>query len=460
MHQRSIVVYDPDPDFFSALSKNDIPYVHFLPAKTHAEAQHFLANKQYRLASICINPGNSASELIPLIRFCHAHRPATPLTLLTDTADSLPADFDLEGLHVQRVLNKPFSPQELASKLIPSTAFELDKAIELAKGDQSAAGETAEQDDEKMHAIEAESFLCGSISYFDVYVKVSAKKYLKILKAKDQFDAERVNTYLRKGVRYFFIKKEAQIFFLQYCDKLTSAIMNRPELSTELKQRHVQNLGKETFELLRSLGLSEASMLSANKFVQFSHRLSKGLNLKTTPNLSPFFDQLKESEHGAGTVLITSLILEAMNFRDEELISTVALGSFLHDIGLYILPDKLGEREYAELSEQEKTLFEKHPILGAQAIEPIPQMNPLVLQIVRQHHERRNRKGYPGKLGPGAIVPVAEIVGIADAFQEILAGNKNIPGFDPLLEMEKSQFNSFSLPVVEAFQKAFQMQKK
>jgi HD-GYP domain-containing protein (c-di-GMP phosphodiesterase class II) len=90
----------------------------------------------------------------------------------------------------------------------------------------------------------------------------------------------------------------------------------------------------------------------------------------------------------------------------------------------------------------------------------IPAVNPLVAQIVRQHHERRDRRGYPGKLGPGAITPVAEIVGIADSFQEFAARNKSDPDFHPLREMEKSQFDRFSLPIVEAFQKAFLLKKK
>ncbi len=460
MQQSLIVVCDSDPAFFSALEKSDVPHIRFLPAKSFEEAEKLIANPENRLAAVCINPGIFAAGLIPLIRFCHSHRPGTPLTLLTDPTSILPADFDLAALHVQKVLQKPLDPRQLAKELIPPSTFETGTAIHSANSADADAGETAEQDDENMHAIEAGSFLCGAISFFDVYVKLSDKKYMKILQAKDHFDAERINSYLRKGVRHFFIKKEDQASFLQYCDKLTQAIVSRPGHSAELKQRQVQNLGKETMDMLKTLGVSEESLRSASKFVAYSHQLIKSIDRKSKPGLAIFFNQLKESDHCAGTLLITSLLLEAMNFRDEDLISSIALGSFLHDIGLYMLPGKLGEAKYSELNGQERTLYERHPNLGADAIAQIPKMSPLVVQIIRQHHERRDRKGYPDKLGPGAIIPVAEVVGIADVFQEIISGKNDDPDFDPLSEIEKTQFDKFSLTVVEAFQKAFHMQKK
>ncbi|MGZ3731974.1 MAG: HD-GYP domain-containing protein, partial [Bdellovibrionota bacterium] len=391
---------------------------------------------------------------------CRAHRPATPVSLLSDDPHFPPAELDLAALHVQKVIHKPIDAIALAGLLIPTTVFELDKAIELSRKDQTDAGGTAALEDDEMHAIEAESFLCGSVSYFDVFVKLSDKKYIKILKAKDQFDVERVGSYLKKGVRHFYIRKEAQLFFLQFCDKLTEAILNKADIAPEIKQAQVQNLGRETSALLRSIGISETSVLSAVKFVEHSHKLTRSLDLKDAPKLAQFINQLKESDHCAGTSMIVSMLLEAFSFQDPEVISVISLGAFLHDVGLHMLPNNLGERDYVDLSDEEKAEFEKHPILGADLVSKVPMINPLVTQIVRQHHERRNRKGYPSKLGPGSIAPMAEIIGISDAFQELIARAVKNPDINPLAEMEQTQFDNFSFQTVEGFRKAFLVAKK
>jgi hypothetical protein len=459
MLQRSILVCDPDTAFLSSLTERPPPNVSFIGAKSAIEAQHKMADRSNRLAAVCINPSIAAPDALPLIRFCRLHRPATPITLLSEDPTFPPSTLDLVALHVQKVIHRPIEALKLANILIPTTVFELDKAMALSGQDQTAAGGEASLDDDEMHAIEAESFLCGSMSFFDVFVKISDKKYMKILKAKDQFDAERVGAYLKKGVRHFFIRKEAQVYFLQYCDKLTEAILNKQGLSTEVKQNQVQNLGRETSALLRSIGLSETSVHSAAKFVEYSNKLTKSLNMKDVPKLKGFIDMLKESEHCAGTSMIVSIMLNALEFRDEDVIAVISLGGFLHDVGTFMLPGNLGDKDYIDLTDEERVEYEKHPLLGAEVVSKVPMINPLVTQIVRQHHERRNRKGYPAKLGPGAIAPMAEIIGISDAFQELIARAVKTPGLDPIYEMEHTHFDNFSFQTVEGFRKAFIVKK-
>ncbi len=462
MLQRSILVCDTDPAFLAAIAGAPvINNVSLLGAKTAVEAQHAVANRQNRLAAICRSPAVSANRnAIPLLRFCHEHRPATPISFLSDDPDFPPSSFDLADLHIQKVLRKPLDASEIVQALVPSTIFELDKAIEVSRRDTTAAGGVAEHDDDSMHPIEAESFLCGSVSYFDVYVRLGAKRYVKVLKAKDPFDAGRVAMYLRKGVRYFYLKKEAQVYFLQYCDKLTEAILAKPTIEPEVKRRQVLSLGRETAELLKSVGVSDASVQAANKFVEHTHKLTRTLELKSLPKLAGFIEQLKESDHCAGTTMIVAVLLDALQFRDKDVIGVIALGGFLHDVGLLMLPNGLGDRNYEDLTEDERAEFERHPTLGAEEVVKLPLVSPLVAQIVRQHHERRNRKGYPAKLGPGAIAPMAEIIGIADTFQELIARAAKDSTIDPLLHMERHQFDNFSFQTVEGFRKAFLITKK
>src|SRR5665647_2543762 len=120
MLQRSILVCDPDAAFLSSLTERPPPNVSFLGAKTAVEAQHKLADRSNRLAAVCINPTIAAPDALPLIRFCRLHRPATPISLLSEDPAFPPASIDLAALHVQMVIHRPLEALQLANILIPT----------------------------------------------------------------------------------------------------------------------------------------------------------------------------------------------------------------------------------------------------------------------------------------------------------------------------------------------------
>jgi len=74
---------------------------------------------------------------------------------------------------------------------------------------------------------------------------------------------------------------------------------------------------------------------------------------------------------------------------------------------------------------------------------------------VAQHHERRNKLGFPRRTGAGVVNRIAEIVGISDEFARLLQRATQDPRVNPFQIMEVDIFQGFSFPVVEAFRKAF-----
>jgi len=69
---------------------------------------------------------------------------------------------------------------------------------------------------------------------------------------------------------------------------------------------------------------------------------------------------------------------------------------------------RLTDGEYRHIME--------HPVIGARILGPLLRDAPLVIAIVRSHHERIDGKGLPDGLRGDAIPPVVRIVSVADAF--------------------------------------------
>lgn len=100
---------------------------------------------------------------------------------------------------------------------------------------------------------------------------------------------------------------------------------------------------------------------------------------------------------------------------DAQMIDTISLGGHLHDIGKIGVSEEVLHKP-GKLSEQEYRHIMEHPVIGARILGPLLRDAPLVIAIVRSHHERMDGRGLPDGLKGDAIPPVAGIVSVADAF--------------------------------------------
>jgi len=93
----------------------------------------------------------------------------------------------------------------------------------------------------------------------------------------------------------------------------------------------------------------------------------------------------------------------------------VVKGALLHDVGMIGVSDALLTKE--PLTDEESALVAEHTRIGASILQPMKTFRPFV-PIVRWHHERIDGRGYPDGLAGDAIPLEAQIVGIADRYDE------------------------------------------
>jgi putative two-component system response regulator len=96
---------------------------------------------------------------------------------------------------------------------------------------------------------------------------------------------------------------------------------------------------------------------------------------------------------------------------------TVIKGAMLHDVGMIGVPDHLLSAK-ASLSDDDHRCRADHTRMGASILEPMRTFRQFA-PIVRSHHERWDGRGYPDGLKGDAIPLEAQIVAIADRFDEI-----------------------------------------
>lgn len=134
----------------------------------------------------------------------------------------------------------------------------------------------------------------------------------------------------------------------------------------------------------------------------------------------------------------------------------VRLGGELHDIG------KIGTREDilnkpGPLTHQEFEHVKEHAPLGEKILAPFLSSSPVVLRIVRSHHERMDGGGFPDGLKGDRIPMEARIIAVVDAFDAMTtnrAYRQPRTAAQAISELRRCCGVQFDAEVVEAFLRA------
>ncbi|HET7551296.1 MAG TPA: HD domain-containing phosphohydrolase [Gemmatimonadaceae bacterium] len=136
----------------------------------------------------------------------------------------------------------------------------------------------------------------------------------------------------------------------------------------------------------------------------------------------------------------------------ESVVRNIELGGQLHDIG------KIGVREdvlnkAGPLTRDEYEHIMTHPLLGWRVLRPLLSDNPVVLNVVRSHHERLDGTGVPDGLVGADIPREARIVSVADAFDAMMSKRPYRQGLSydaALTELRRMADTQFDPEVVDA----------
>ncbi|HEX8616737.1 MAG TPA: HD domain-containing phosphohydrolase [Thermoanaerobaculia bacterium] len=127
---------------------------------------------------------------------------------------------------------------------------------------------------------------------------------------------------------------------------------------------------------------------------------------------------------------------------------TVVKGAMLHDLGMIGVPDHL--LTAVPENDEERGRVAAHTRMGASILEPMMTFRPFV-PIVRSHHERWDGGGYPDGLKGDAIPLEAQIVGIANRFDEIHHENEISEPAAMAQLLAESEAGAFNIELVKFF---------
>ncbi len=216
-----------------------------------------------------------------------------------------------------------------------------------------------------------------------------------------------------------------------------------------------QNLFEKTQELEKRINEIETLRQKEQKtYYEIMRSLAQEVHAKEPST----FGHVEEVEK-LGIMTARELGLD-LSGRNKDILSAALT---LHDVGKIGVPDHVLTKPGA-LTEEEWKIMRTHVEKGVRILEPLTDFKK-VREIIWQHHERYDGKGYPRGMRGEEIAIEARIVSVVDAFHAIVSTrcySQGRPVEEAFRELKNCAGTQFDPQVVEAFIRVLsrEMQKK
>ena len=292
----------------------------------------------------------------------------------------------------------------------------------------------------------------GQILPFDVYVKLSEEHFVKILQEGESFSESQVKKYVEKGVRFLYIKNSDRDLVLQELLSWIDTMLSTHKSQTTQITQAVKHYGAETLEALKACGVSETRIQHALSFVNRAEKVLHKTGLTQSEQVRAALSDIEQYDHAVSTTLILSLVSEHFEVDRELFGAILGPAALLHDIGLHGLPSNCQTESEALMTSQERKLYRTHTERAVQILEDSGVKLPgLMIEVIRQHHQRRNLSGFPMKRAGEETHKFAELLGAADELVRLIHQSQVQPSFKPFDHFEQHTLKGFSRHVEMAF---------
>lgn len=126
---------------------------------------------------------------------------------------------------------------------------------------------------------------------------------------------------------------------------------------------------------------------------------------------------LSTAAHTWRVVLYTRALTEALGLS-HEVVERASAAAALHDVGKVDIPDAILQKP-GKLTDEEFAIIKTHPAIGHERLVSMGEDDPLVLELVRHHHEREDGKGYPDGVSGAQLPMAARYFSVVDTFDAL-----------------------------------------
>lgn len=451
LHGRGLVV-EPDRVFNGLLQEDQGNTIALAFANTQTQAMQILKSADANITFVFISTSIPPVSGLDLLKEIKEYRPSMPVIMFDHHDHPRVTEKQVTSLGCIALVVKPQSIHDLISPILNRLQAQNSwKDVAPSKEEKNIELDLPEED---YIAVPLKDFVFAQKSFFNIYLRLSAGKLVKVLNAGDAVEPEFIKKYVAKGITRLYIRDEEQQRYINMCDKVVKDVLKKTTLEVDDKAAKVLHLGENVKQGLYQSGITSERLHYADNFLQHSAGLARQLK-REGKKIDSMIDSLLGKDHVTVVVMLSGLLSQNLGFESKKAVQTVGMAALFHDIGLYDLLPNLVDEDPSQLSPEDLALWKNHPKRGVEILKEVGGFDEVVYQTVEQHHLRK--RGNLGRITSSQINMVSEIIGVVDEFQNsVLTGEYSEERLETFM---KKSLPLFSPQVVEAFNKILKGKK-
>jgi HD-GYP domain-containing protein (c-di-GMP phosphodiesterase class II) len=259
----------------------------------------------------------------------------------------------------------------------------------------------------------------------DVYICIN-KKFIKYRNLGEQLSLAKYNLFLSNNVcSIFILKNDAEDFIKKIKEQKQEEINEIVDSVGEEHRELVENQIEVKEKIYDTFADEELDGEKVTQLQEMSKELIAGIAEEKIPQL--ILGKLRHksntlADHAVNVANLSVLFGMALGHGHQYVLESIYMGGLFHDYGkIRISADIIENPSDIRYSQA----IQDHPIKGRAFLSKLPDVSDRVLVIVEQHHEQYNGNGFPKGLKEDDIYDLAQIISMANVFDNSLIENQN-----------------------------------
>lgn len=414
-------------------------------ASTLKQALQLLRSDEAHISIAFISTSVHPGHGLEVVKEVRTLRPSLPIILIDHYDYPRVTSEQAQALGCLALVLKPKTIDDMLAPLL--ARLEAQNSWKNVAPSEEAKDVELDLSEGEYLGVPMSDFVFTPKSLFNIFIRLSKGKFIKVLNAGDLVDPVFIAKYAQKGVTTLYVKEEEQQRYINFYDKLLTESLAKGDQLLDEQTAKVLHLGENVKQGLYQSGITAERLHFADNFLQHSVQLAKVLR-RDDQKISAMIDGLMGRDHVTVVVMLSGLLAIALGFESKKAVQVVGMAALFHDIGLYDLMPQLTDERPNKLSNDELAVWNKHPERGVEILRGMGGFDEVVYQAVAQHHLRK--RGDIGRKAASQINMVSEIIGIADDFQNAVLGRSEYDEKNLQLFL-REQVPLFSPAVGDAF---------
>jgi hypothetical protein len=402
----------------------------------------WISNPDVGISAIYLDPNDSTFSCLRFLELALIQRPSTPIFLIDSEKEILPEHFHhfLNLGRIQGIFSTQASYVDYLAPLQLESHTGLSEIQKRSATKSPYPGYIALPLADFIHL---KKYLC------DTFIENAQNEVHLFAESGTDVDQEYLVHVSQKTPRLFV--SDASIQKMRETLKATQvSFMHLDFFPVSWKMGETLANARNVLNEMRKGGLSD-TLVEHTHFL-LSDVFSLVSTLEKNSKLTRFVEQARQCDRTMACATLSILMCKTLKFEKSAIVEILGLASLFQDISLYHSPyGNLTDVKVAELSEPATAYYLHHPLLSADLVAQSTSIPDVTLQVMRQHHERKDRTGFPNRIGGMQLHPMAEILSLINVYLDRLDNPETMH------ELLESDCSHYSDRVAQAFRAIIQL---